>query len=43
VTDQLHASLALRGVELDAGGLRLTNGNRLTLPITIGGAVRFSV
>ncbi|HEX5248244.1 MAG TPA: hypothetical protein VFW14_01135 [Gaiellales bacterium] len=35
-TDQLHASLALRGGEIDAGGVQLTNGNRFTLPI-IGG------
>ncbi len=35
-TDQLHASVALRGGELDAGGLQLTNGNRFTLPITGG-------
>lgn len=40
-TDQLHASLALRGGEIDAGGVRLTNGNRFTLLITGGtGAAR---
>jgi hypothetical protein len=35
-TDQLHASLALRGGEIDAGGVQLTNSNRFTLPITGG-------
>jgi Allene oxide cyclase barrel like domain len=35
-TDQLHASLALRGGEIDAGGVQLTNGDRFTLPITGG-------
>jgi hypothetical protein len=35
-TDQIHASLALRGGELDAGGVQLTNSNRFTLPITGG-------
>jgi hypothetical protein len=35
-TDQLHASLALRGDEIDVGGVQLTNGNRFTLPITGG-------
>ncbi len=35
-TDQLHASLALRGGVIDAGGVQLTNSNRFTLPITGG-------
>ena len=35
-TDQLHATLALRGGQIDAGGVQLTNGNRFTLPITGG-------
>ena len=35
-TDQLHASLSLRGGEIDAGGVQLTNGNRFTLPVTGG-------
>jgi hypothetical protein len=35
-TDQLHASLALRGGVIDAGGVQLGNSNRFTLPITGG-------
>ena len=35
-TDQLHASLGLRGGEIDAGGIQLTNSTSFTLPITGG-------
>jgi hypothetical protein len=35
-TDQLHASLGLRGGEIDAGGLQLTNSTHFTLPVTGG-------
>jgi hypothetical protein len=35
-TDQLHASLALKGGEIDVGGVQLTNSSRFTLPI-LGG------
>ena len=40
-TDQLHASLALKGGEIDAGGVQLTNSNRFTLPITGGTGAYF--
>ena len=35
-TDQLHASLALRGGEIEAGGVQLTNSSRFTLAV-VGG------
>ena len=35
-TDQLHASLALRGGEIEAGGVQLTNSSRFALAV-VGG------
>ena len=35
-TDQLHATLALRGGQIDVGGVQLSDANRFTLPIDGG-------
>ncbi len=36
VTDQLHATLALRGGQIDVGGVQLSTSNRFTLAIDGG-------